>query len=57
VHLKLAPSEFWAMTPGEFEGLCKQFLKAQPGYVEPVTWEEFAALRKRFPDGPSKRMH
>jgi hypothetical protein len=42
--------EFWNMTPGEFDAVCRAYLRAQPGYIEPVTWEEFEALRKKFPD-------
>lgn len=50
--MKLSPSEFWNLTPSELEALCDAHLKAQPGYVPPVTPEEFAALKARFPDKP-----
>lgn len=40
------------MTPMEFDVLCSGFIKAQPGYVEPVTRADFEALKARFPDKP-----
>jgi uncharacterized phage protein (TIGR02216 family) len=55
VSLGLAPSEFWAMTPVEFSAVCTAYIRSRPGYVEPITFEEMEAMRKRFPDGPSKR--
>lgn len=55
VTLKLQPSEFWGMTPREFDAVCGDFIKAQPGYVEPVTMDELIAMKQRFPDGRSQR--
>lgn len=55
--MQLSPADFWDMTPMEFELLCQAHVRAQPGYVAPVTWAEFDALKARFPDVPSKRVH
>lgn len=52
-QLKIQPSEFWRMTPMELERVCAAHVKAQPGYVAPVTLEEFEALKARFPDKPA----
>lgn len=43
------------MTPQEFNAVCKAYIRSQPGYVEPITFEEMEAMKKRFPDGPAKR--
>lgn len=51
----MSPSDFWELTPQEFNSVCQTYIRSQPGYVEPITWEELEAMRKRFPDGPSKK--
>ena len=53
--LGMSPSDFWELTPQEFNSVCQTYIRSQPGYVEPITWEELEAMRKRFPDGPSKK--
>lgn len=44
------PSDFWDMTPMELNALCESAMRAHPKYVEPVSLDEFEALKARFPD-------
>lgn len=41
VFLEIPASEFWAMTPMEFDARCSARIKMQPGYAEPVTLQDF----------------
>lgn len=42
------------MTPMELNALCEVTLKSNPRYVEPISEEEFAAMKAKFPDQPRK---
>jgi len=47
--LRLPPSEFWQLTPMEFDALCASHLKSNPHYTEPLSRDEFDALAAQFP--------
>lgn len=47
--LRLAPAEFWAMTPRELEAALRG-LYGLPGSGEPMEREQLAALMRRYPD-------
>ena len=46
----LTPETFWSMTPIEYMALQSGRMKMRPGYVEPLTREEFEDLEEQFPD-------
>lgn len=43
------------MTPMELNALCEATLKSNPAYVEPISEDEFAAMKAKFPDAQPRK--